>query len=185
MIIIQHDNFLNQYNDLAQYAKDAIFKDEVNPADGVTYPLICREIPRAIWDDVAQGLAEYTGRGPEIHALFMRRSPEGVSVPHVAHHDAVMGRYSLMLYIDNHAASGTAFLRHRESGIMYAPESREYIDIVVRDQNDLEKWAVSSMINSQSNRAAIFDAGLFHCAMPVGGYGEGPEARTVLTAFFS
>lgn len=185
MIIIQHDNFLNQYNDLAQYAKDAEFKDEVNPSDGVTYPLICREIPRAIWDDVRRGLSEYLGQSPEIHAMFMRRSPKGVDVPHVAHHDAVMGRYSLMLYLDDKEGSGTAFLRHKESGIMYQPDSQEYVDVVVKDQNSLEKWVVSSMVQSKANRAAIFDAGIFHCAMPVGGYGEGNEARTVLTAFFS
>lgn len=185
MIIIQHDNFLNQYNDLEQYAKDAIFKDEVNPADGVTYPLICREIPRSIWDDVRRGLSEYTGQSPEIHALFMRRSPEGVGVPHVAHHDGVMGKYSLMLYLDDHKSSGTAFLRHKESGIMYAPEGQGFTDVVRGDQNELDKWAVSSMIQSKSNRAAIFDAGIFHCAMPVGGYGIDNEARTVLTAFFS
>lgn len=185
MIIIQHDDFLNQYHDLAQYAKHAEFKDEVNPADGVVYPLICRDIPRAIWDDVRLGLSEYMGQSPEIHAMFMRRSPEGVNVPHVAHHDAVMGRYSLMLYLDDQEGSGTAFLRHKESGIMYQPESQEFVDLVVKDQNDLDKWVVSSMIHSKSNRAAIFDAGIFHCAMPVGGYGQGSNARTVLTAFFS
>lgn len=185
MIIIQHDDFLNQYNDLEQYAKDAEFQDEVNPSDGVVYPLICKEIPRAIWDDVRRGLSEYTGQSPEIHALFMRRSPAGVDVPHVAHHDGVMGRYSMMLYLDEKEGSGTAFLRHKESGIMYAPESQEYIDTVVEDQNNLDKWVVSSMVHSKENRAAIFDAGIFHCAMPVGGYGHGSEARTVLTAFFS
>jgi hypothetical protein len=185
MIIIQHDDFLNHYYDLAQYAKDAIFRDEVNPDDGVTYPLICKEIPRAIWDDVRRGLSEYMGQSPEIHALFMRRSPAGVHVPHVAHNDAVMGRYSLMLYLDDQEGSGTAFLRHKESGIMYQPESKEFVDTVVRDQNSLDKWVVSSMTQSKANRAAIFDSSIFHCAMPVGGYGEGNSARTVLTCFFS
>lgn len=185
MIIIQRDDFLNQYQDLVQYANDAEFKDEVNPSDGVVYPLICKEIPRSIWDDVARGLSEYTGKAPDIHAMFMRRSPAGVDVPHVAHHDAVMGRYSLMLYLDDQVGSGTAFLRHKKSGIMYAPEGEEFVEIASRDQNDLDKWVVSSMVQSMPNRAAIFDAGIFHCAIPVGGYGEGKFARTVLTAFFS
>ena len=31
----------------------------------------------------------------------------------------------------------------------------------------------------------LVDAGLFHCAMPIGGFGAGDDARCVLTCFFS
>lgn len=185
MIVIQHDDFLTNYDDLEQYARTAEFRDEQNPVDGVIYPLICKDIPGPVADQIRTVLSDYLGRPPEITVMFMRCSPEGVKVPHVAHTDASMGRYSLMLYLDDREGSGTGFLRHNESGIMYQPQGQEYIELCRRDQNDLSKWAVVSMVPAKKNRAAIFDSGLFHCAMPVGGYGQGAEARTVLTVFFS
>jgi len=89
-----------------------------------------------------------------------------------------------MLYM-NDADGGTAFIRHKETGVMYAPESQEMVDYVAQDQNSPDKWAVVDMVSMKENRAVIFDSGKFHCAMPIGGFGEGIEARTVLTVFFS
>lgn len=184
MIILQIDDFLRKFDDLKAFEKEAEFSDVENPYDGVVYPLICQHIPRPIIDEIKVKLSEYLGREPYISASFLRRSPEGVHVPHIAHTDKSMGDYSLMLYLSD-GEGGTAFLRHAESGMMYQPESTEFIDLAVRDQNKTDKWRVCSMVPRGANRACIFDAGLFHCAMPVGGDGEGDNARTVLTVFFS
>lgn len=184
MIIINIDDFLSSFDEIKAFEKDAQFEDVPNPYDGVVYPLICQDIPSSIMDEIKAKLSEHLGREPNISASFLRRSPEGVHVPHIAHTDKSMGDYSLMLYLSD-GEGGTAFLRHSESGMMYQPESEEFVDLAAKDQNDTSKWRVCSMTQRKANRACIFDAGLFHCAMPIGGDGLGDNARTVLTVFFS
>ena len=187
MIVI--DSFLHAetFRQLKNYSlsQNCIFEDVENPIDSVKYPHICKDIPKDVKERVLVSLCEIFNKEIEIHAIFMRRSPDGCHVPHIAHTDNSMGAYSLMLYMNDREDAGTAFIRHKETGIMYAPESQEIVELVQKDQNDPEKWAVVDMAHMKENRAVIFDAGKFHCAMPIGGFGEGAEARTVLTVFFS
>lgn len=183
MIIL--DGFLESYNVLKDHIHTADFGDITNPADGVVYPHICVLLPDVVRSELAEGIGRVLGRNPEKMTAFLRRSPKGVPVPHIAHTDISMGRYSLMLYCNNYEGGGTAMLRHRETGICYSPESQEYVELMQKDQNSPEKWAVMEMAHMKENRAAIFDAGNFHCAMPIGGFGDGTGSRAVLTAFFS
>lgn len=181
------DNFIESYGSLKDFSESekAIFKNHTNDIDGVVYPCICSEIPESVKDEISEKLVNLFGRGVSINAIFMRRSPSGVHVPHVAHTDNSMGRFSLMLYLFERENSGTAFIRHKSTGICYAPEADEFLSIVINDQNNLDKWGIVDMANAKENRAVIFDSGKFHCAMPIGGFGEGIESRTVLTVFFN
>lgn len=183
--MIQIDNFLASYDRLKEYAKTAHFGDIVNPVDGVVYPHICDAIPDDIKSELLERIEFLTNKKPENVTMFMRRSPAGVHCPHIVHNDLSMGRYSLMLYMNDSDIGGTAIVRHSESGMIYQPESIDFVDIAVRDQNSPEKWKMFHKFSMRENSAAIFDAALFHCAVPVGGFGDGVEARTVLTVFFS
>lgn len=183
--MIQIDNFLGSYNELKDYAKTADFGDIVNPVDGVTYAHICDVIPDDIRQELLERIEFLTKQKPRNVTMFMRRSPAGVHCPHIVHNDLSMGANSLMLYMNDNEIGGTAIVRHIESGMMYNPDSHEFINLAVRDQNSPEKWTLYHQFGMRENSAALFDAGLFHCAMPIGGFGEGSEARTVLTVFFS
>jgi hypothetical protein len=179
------DNFLNSYEQLKASANISEFTDIENPFDKVTYPNISLDIPAECKEEIIAKITAFLGTGPTNITMFMRRSPHGVSVPHIAHHDLSMGSYSLMLYMNDYDAGGTAMLRHRDTGMCYAPESNDFVEIARFDQNNVEKWAIYDMAYMKENRAVIFDAGLFHCAMPIGGFGRGIDSRTVLTVFFS
>lgn len=183
MIII--DGFLKSYDLLKDHIRDASFSDVVNPVDGAHYPFICLSLPDVVRAELEQRIKELIGRDPVSATVFLRKSPKDVHVPHIAHTDNSMGDLSLMLYCNEYEGGGTAMLRHRETGICYAPESPGYVEKMQQDQNSPDKWAVVDMVNMKENRAVIFDAGKFHCAMPIGGFGEGAESRVVLTAFFS
>lgn len=183
--MIQIDNFLGSYNELKEYAKTADFRDIVNPVDGVVYPHICDAIPDNIKSELLERIEFLVKKKPENVTMFMRRSPKGVRVPHIVHNDSSMGAYSFMLYLNTNELGGTAIVRHRESGMMYQPESEEFVNLAVSEQNSPGKWAPYRQFYMKENAAALFDAALFHCAMPIGGFGEGAEARTVLTVFFS
>lgn len=186
MLII--DNFLAEFDALRDYADVAVFEDVVNPIDGVTYPLICADIPEPIKLSMLARLADFKGAEPEQVTMFMRRSPAGVPVPHAVHSDMSMGRYSLMLYLNRFedCRGGTSFLSHRSSGIAYNPGLPEFADIVVSDQNNAIAWDVRELVTMLPNRALIFDASRLHRAEPVGGFGfTSQDARLVLTCFFS
>ena len=67
----------------------------------------------------------------------------------------------------------------------YAPELPEELGIAIKDQNSPQKWLLVDKCDMKPNRACIFESDRFHCALPIGGFGDGSEARTVLTVFFS
>lgn len=172
------DSFHPEYEQLRELADVCDYRDVVNPDDGVIYPGICPMEDLGI----AELLAQAIGRPVSINKQFLRLSLAGCEPPHWAHHDGVMGDYSLMLYLcrPEHCKGGTALLEHVQHGLD-VPE-----DIWRRDTNRRERWQVTSTCPMASNRAFIFRSGLWHAAMPFGGFGQDAyDGRLVLTAFFS
>lgn len=176
------DNFLDSFNDLKEASISGIFVDEVNPVDGVVYPLINKYIPENVKSEILQKLAILAGRPVEVSAMFMRRSPKGVSCPHQVHSDISMGAYSMMVYING---GHTGLVRHKKTGVAYSPEDQAYLDLITADQNNADAWVTTDVMGGEPNMAAIFNADRLHRAEPVGGFGEGIDSRVVLTCFFS
>lgn len=177
------NDFIESFDSLLSAARYGEFIDELNPVDNVIYPMINKDIPPDVASEIVIKLSDIMDRSIESPFMFMRRSPKGVECPHQAHSDASMGKHSLMLYVQGEG--GTSLLRHKESGISYNPESQEFVDVITRDQNVPEAWEIAEMVGLIPNRAFIFRSDMIHRAEPIGGFGEGPEARTVLTCFFS
>ncbi|MCG8435432.1 MAG: hypothetical protein MJA83_15525 [Gammaproteobacteria bacterium] len=181
-------NFLSgrAFGELLEAAKTAEFGDVRSPVDGVTYPHICTEIPPIVRAEV-----EFRAQGPA-NLMFLRRSPEGVHVPNIVHSDNSMGRTSFMLYLqdapepepDSVQIPGTAFMRHLATGISYVPQIEHLATLMADDANNPEAWVPDAICKMEANKACIFEAGRFHRAQPVGGFGQGEDARCVLTAFF-
>lgn len=181
-MIEQTDNFLPDR--LAQllraYADRAEFEDLDNDADGVAYPGICSTLPAAVVTHVLERCKQAVGGKISRPTMFMRLSLPGMPAPHQAHHDAVMGTHSLMLYLtrNEHVApgAGTSFVRHRSG------DDEKFWE---RDTHRPEAWEVWSLCPMKFNRACLFDAALMHRAEPVGGFGTGRhDGRLVLTCFF-
>lgn len=169
------DDWLYDFEGWRQWADGLTYEDEVNPVDGVRYPGIYRHVPA--WG-TRQRLAAFFG-DVRINALFLRLSLAGVDVPHQAHNDALMGRYSLMVYMNRaeHCHGGTSLVRHVDGDV--CQESWQ------RDTNIPERWQVTSMCEMQPNRAFIFRADLMHRAEPIGGFGtDATDGRLVMTCFF-
>lgn len=180
------DDFLETYDTLKQHSLTCEFSDLENEKDGVVYPHICPDIPEDVKKEIFDKLSAFKGEAIKDPTLFMRMSPAGVKVPHIAHTDIVMGQYSLMLYLHEREDSATAFLRHLMTGIAYQPVLDGFVKIVQDDMNKPDEWVVYQRALSKENRALIFDAGFIHRAEPIGGFGDTQdEARIVLTCFFS
>jgi hypothetical protein len=174
----------SSFKKLSLISKLDCFKDEVNPVDGVNYPLICKDIPKEIESEIIQGLGICMDRPVRNPMIFMRKSPKGIDCPHQVHSDCSMGKYSLMLYM-NDGAGGTSFVKHKRSGITYSPEDSEFLDIIHKDQNNADAWEIIDYCPMRPNRAFIFDSRRLHRAEPIGGFGRGKDSRIVLTCFFS
>lgn len=169
------DGFLPDFDDWRAWADSQRYESVVNPADGVEYPGICKDVPT--WG-ASQRLAAIFGQPVNIKTAFMRLSTMGVQAPHQAHHDALMGQYSLMLYLNRaeHCRGGTSLVRHVSGDDVTHWES---------DHNKPDMWRVYSLCEMRPNRAFIFRADLMHRAEPIGGFGsDASDGRLVYTAFF-
>lgn len=148
----------------------------VNPADGVLYPGISIDIPQVVKQFF--GVPKF---------LFMRLSLKDVPVPHQAHTDSLMGRQSLMFYLNRqeHCCGGTSLVQHKLTGMRRDPKNLREETIWKLDTNVPEAWEVYEMAEMQPNRMVTFDAGLMHRAEPIGGFGSNAyDGRLVLTAFY-
>jgi hypothetical protein len=177
------DDFLPDFDGWREWADTAKYDPIENPVDGVVYPGICTAIPSF---GTQQRLSLVMGTNVKVRTLFMRLSLEGIAVPHQAHTDAVMGEFSLMLYLNRaeHCRGGTSLVRH-VSGMDSHPTTPEQVALWEQDTNAPDRWSIYSMAEMKPNRAFIFRSDLFHRAEPIGGFGAGPtNGRLVLTAFF-
>jgi hypothetical protein len=112
------------------------------------------------------------------------------------HSDRETGEWTCVAYLSEHAedVSGTAFFRHRKTGLREMPSFEEMkdqgtLDLLGKDMvSGLdEDWEQLDFVRGCFNRAVIFHAPLFHSRMPREGIGGGsPEtARMVWVAHFS
>lgn len=182
--VIIVDSFLDDFESACDFADDADYRPYRSEVDDVEYPFIC-PLSQDISDSVKVSLERLMGP-ISIRHVFLRASPAGVCVPNRVHNDIAMGRYSLMLYMnhDRHCQGGTSFLRHRKHGMERGPSNAVEAALAKRDSNDPDKWQVTMTCPMVANRALIFPAELMHQAEPYQGFGEGRNARRVLTAFF-
>jgi hypothetical protein len=176
------ESFLESYDEIKQYSLQCEYKDEENPVDGVVYPLICKDIPVGAKYEALYKISELMGFVIKSPLCFLRRSPVGVHCPHKVHNDLSMGKFSCMIYLNDNPYGGTSFLTHLDTGLK-VPGS-ENIEQFANDANDISKWRIDYTAQMKENKAVIFDASRFHAAMPFGGFGEGNNARTVMTVFF-
>jgi len=184
---MQIQNFLSDFPSFRTHCDSLTYAGIVSPADGVLYPGISLDIPEAIQTEIAYKLAVKERAPVRVHLMFLRLSLEGVDAPHQAHTDTIMGKRSMMLYL-NHPEDcygGTALVCH-ESGMNTDPQNEEELALWTADTNNPSKWHIQSLCRMETNKAFLFDANRMHRAEPVGGFGtDATNGRLVLTAFYS
>jgi len=179
------ENFITDYPMFRSYCDTLAYEGVQSPVDGVFYPGVSLSIPQHVVDDVSLHL-RIVDKMTRLNCIFLRLSLEGVKAPHQAHTDISMGQKSLMVYLSRPTDIkwGTAMLKHK-TGLDYAPEYQEEIDVMNRDMNNPEMWEITRFCEALPNKGFIFDAGLIHRAEPIGGFGDSPvNGRLVLTAFY-
>jgi hypothetical protein len=112
-------------------------------------------------------------------------------------HADVAADWAGMVYLTPHApmSAGTAFFRHRASGLSAPPTDREaralgyadaseFDDQVIRpDKADLSKWEQIARVGPVYNRLILF-RGSEHYHAPMGGCGDSRETARLTHIFF-
>lgn len=153
--------------------------------DTVEYPEIAKDIPASVKSDFRKAIEGKINHGIVPTAIFSRMMTKDVLAPHRVHSDLVMGEYSAHLYLSREWpwGSGTAFCRNLRDGSL---EQTAETDVSQIFSNKLEEWEVYARVPAVFGRLVIHKSSLWHVAMPLAGFGSGPEnARLVLTCFFN
>lgn len=109
------------------------------------------------------------------------------------HSDREMGNYTCVAYLSQHDEPyGTAFFRHKATGLARMPSFEEMKSQGIMDQlkedmvsRDMSKWEQVDYVEGQYNRALIFDAPLFHSRFPLTGIGDDDtDGRLVWASHF-
>ncbi len=117
------------------------------------------------------------------------------------HVDTICAKYAAVWYLSEPPAgiiAGTAFWRHKESGLSALPTREALAEILGGDDkvdpfvaqlntdgNDESKWDLIGLVGQKFNRIAIYPTNLFHSRYPKDAWGENAEdGRVVWTTFF-
>lgn len=116
--------------------------------------------------------------------MFARLTNEGTEKAYI-HSDRSAGDHTCIVYLSAHEdVSGTAFYRHRETGLLEMPI--EWMDDPVRAaemvEGSPEVWEQVDFIRGLFNRALMFNAPLFHSRFPIHGIGDNAENGRLIWA---
>lgn len=138
-------------------------------------------------------LALAVGRPVFPNSMFFRVTGKNTEKAYI-HSDREMGSYTCVAYLSDHKAeiSGTAFYRHRKSGLRAMPTIAEMrkTGLLKRLKPEMvsgltKDWEQLDFVRGLYNRALIFHAPLFHSRWPKDGIGTtNEEGRMVWVCHF-
>jgi hypothetical protein len=126
------------------------------------------------------------------NSMFFRVTNKGMEKAYI-HSDRETGNYTCVAYLSDHdEPTGTAFYRHKPTGLIEMPSFEEMKEQGIFEQlkqdmvsRDEDKWELLDYVEGKYNRAVIFDAPLFHSRYPLEGIGSSPETgRLVWVSHF-
>lgn len=177
--LITVDNFFDDFYKLRAKCYSLDYSDGVNDADGVTYPYVNTDVPGR--DQIVQSVGEPAD-------LFLRLSPKGVYAPHPVHCDTLQSNATMLIYINDpphRTRSGTAIVRHKETGLMDTPQAPEEFEVWQADYRNPEAWEIVHFFEMKANRAVFFSSRLMHMAWPIDGFGRtARNGRLIIGGFF-
>ncbi len=187
-MVIQVDDFFTDFDSFDKYVRRLPFEGLINPADGVEYPDISIDIPKAIRAEYKQSLEDAAGWPVKINQLFLRNTDTTTpTAPHQAHTDTIQGTHIALVYMqDGPKGAGTSLVKHKALGFDKDPETQEEFDAWKRDVNTPDAWEITALLEMKANRlvAGIWSA-LMHRAEPIHGFGTSPQdGRIVLICFY-
>lgn len=176
------DNFLSEElaKDMRQQALAAEYIDWHGP-DGQVY----KRISQLDNKDICDSIAKHCGK-VEMLGMAFRANMNGEPPNQAIHTDVGWGTHALVYYLSD-GNSGTAFWKHRATGMTnLSPIDNKTFIKVRKDWADISKWEQIDFVPMKFNRAVMYDSTLFHSRYPFEAFGTCLEdCRLVLVAFFT
>jgi hypothetical protein len=178
MIIVKDYLDPKDFEFVQEYARNLDYTGAKNPEDGVVYPDINTQVPQKLRDYI-EGTT-----GFKIRTTFFRLTCATTgTAPHQAHTDSVMGKYTLLLYMQD-GPGGTSLVRHKETGMDEDPDTVPEIEAWRKDTNNAGAWEAYQLFTMEANKAVLFPSRLMHRAEPIKGFGNSAkDGRIVFIAF--
>lgn len=192
MSFVVIDNFCNDIERVRQSAFAAGF-DTWNPNKGEVGSSVYEGM--GFWGDHAlmlSSLMRSIGGVAVPNSMFFRVTNVGMEKAYI-HSDRESGNHTCVCYLTEHAEeSGTAFFRHKRTGLTEMPSFQEMHETGLMDElradmvsRDPSKWEQLDYVRGVKNRALIFHAPLFHSRFPLEGIGSNAETgRLVWVSHF-
>lgn len=143
------------------------------------------------WGDHALLLRSLTTSvGPVApNSMYFRVTNVGMERAYI-HSDRETGNYTCICYLTDHEeVSGTAFFRHKGTGLESMPSFAEMRNAGILEElkadmvsRDPDKWEQVDFVRGKKNRALIFNAPLFHSRFPLEGIGDTPDDGRLIWA---
>lgn len=123
------------------------------------------------------------------NSMFFRVTNVGMERAYI-HSDRQSGASTCVAYLSEHdTESGTAFYRHKPTGLTEMPSFAEMQEAGIFDElkadmvsRDPDKWEQVDYVRGRYNRALIFPAPLFHSRFPLEGIGTDFESGRLVWA---
>lgn len=123
------------------------------------------------------------------NSMFFRVTNVGMERAYI-HSDRESGNHTCIAYLTAHAEdSGTAFFRHKRTGLTEMPSFQELRESGLMDElradmvsRDPAKWEQTDYVRGALNRALIFRAPLFHSRFPLEGIGTTADTGRLIWA---
>ncbi|MBB3192907.1 DUF6445 family protein [Roseateles terrae] len=92
--------------------------------------------------------------------------------------------WSGVLYLtpDAPVSGGTAFFKHKATGLDWYPQDEETRKTCDRDGSSAEQWLRTDQVANRFNRLVLFRGGRFHCSQ--GHFGQSKEDGRLFQTFF-
>lgn len=186
------DNFCDDPERVRQSAFAAGF-DTWNPNKGEVGSSVYAGM--GFWGDHAlmlRSLMRATNGVVVPNSMFFRATNVGMERAYI-HSDREAGNHTCVAYLSDHdEESGTAFFKHKRTGLEAMPSFAEMADAGILDElkadmvsRDPDKWVQTDYVRGAYNRALIFPAPLFHSRFPLEGIGSRvEEGRLVWASHF-
>lgn len=158
----------------------------VEKATGLEFPGI------AVVPKVSQlDLKRFPGPKPKSVDTFFRLNVPSMAQPTDIHTDNAMATRTAVLYLSHKNIGGTAFWKHKESGLTRAPTQADlqvlggdYMNKLREDGIHRERWEQVALAEAAFNRLVVFDSALWHSSFPGSGWGTNAKDGRLIQVFF-
>ena len=174
------DNFYNNPYEVREFALSQEFSVYGNYPGQRTQPDVNSEVRDIIQDLIYFNAGKITNWEGEYTGAYQYTTSRDRSWIHADNTTNWAG--VCYLTPDAPVTAGTGLFRHKETGLMKAPEDEALLDKIYNDAQDVTKWDLVDVIGNVFNRLVLYRGDIFHSSLDY--FGTNKENGRLFQTFF-